>query len=811
MSIRSIRTRSISLCMLLLAALSLAACGGAEARKARHFDKAQHFLAAGNLEKARIEFQNVLQIAPKDAQARFEMGVVDEKLGNQREAAQFYQAAIDVAPDHLGATTKLARLYLFAGAPDRALDLIGPAIAKHPQDAELLAVRAAVRVQQKNLSGAQEDAEQAVRLAPGNEDAVGVLAGLYRAAGENDKARVLLEKAIEAIPNSVDLRLILAQIYAGQNKKSEAEALLVDLVRLQPQEKSHRLRLSQFYARVDQLDAAESTLREAIKALPKDDDLKEALVDFLVQRRNVDSAQRELQAMIAADPKNSKLRLDLAAFYERNRHPEKAEAVYQALMDSEGLGPAGLAARDRRAALRAAHGDAKRALELIAEVLAKSPRDDDALFLRGNILLAQQNPRAAISDLRAVLRDQPNAVGVLRALARAHLANGEPAIAEETLRDAAEANPKDPALQLEFARLLIELGKAGQAQPLLAKLLRGYPQNVDALDAQFRVSMLTKDYGMAKADADALVGLLPKSAVAYIYQGQLAEAERRNDDAVRAYAQAVAAQPDAFEPLQDEMRLLVAAKRLDEAMKRLDEMSARYPNNPLGPDAKGEILLRDGKVAEARVAFETAIARSPKWWIPYRDLAATQLADKNPDAAIETLEKAKPVVDQPDAIGMELASLLERLGKPDAAMAEYEAVLHRNPQAEVAANNLAMLLATFRNDAASLDRAKVLAARFADSANPSYLDTYGWVLYKRGETAASVPILERVVAQAANDPVAHYHLGMAQSQLGSSAAARANLSLAVGSGNKFAGLDEAKATLDKLAKMSAASTSLPKT
>jgi Flp pilus assembly protein TadD len=191
-------------------------------------------------------------------------------------------------------------------------------------------------------------------------------------------------------------------------------------------------------------------------------------------------------------------------------------------------------------------------------------------------------------------------------------------------------------------------------------------------------------------------------------------------------------------------------------------------------------------------------------------LAATQLADKNADAAIETLEKAKPVVDQPVALGMELASVLDRLGRTDAAMAEYEAVLHRNPQAEVAANNLAMLLANYKSDTASLDRAKVLAARFADSPNPSYLDTYGWVLYKRGETAASVPILERVVAKAANDPVAHYHLGMAQSQVGASVEARANLSFAVGSGNKFAGLDEAKATLDRLAKMPAASAPLPK-
>jgi predicted Zn-dependent protease len=119
----------------------------------------------------------------------------------------------------------------------------------------------------------------------------------------------------------------------------------------------------------------------------------------------------------------------------------------------------------------------------------------------------------------------------------------------------------------------------------------------------------------------------------------------------------------------------------------------------------------------------------------------------------------------------------------------------------VAANNLAMLLVTFKKDAASVARAKSLSARFADSTNPSYLDTYGWVLFKNGEAAASVPILERVVSKAPNAPVALYHLGMAQSRNGSNAQALGNLSRAVNSGAKFSGLDEAKATLDELAKL----------
>jgi hypothetical protein len=50
--------------------------------------------------------------------------------------------------------------------------------------------------------------------------------------------------------------------------------------------------------------------------------------------------------------------------------------------------------------------------------------------------------------------------------------------------------------------------------------------------------------------------------------------------------------------------------------------------------------------------------------------------------------------------------------------------------------------------------------------------------------------------------LARYHLGMAQSQLaGSRAEARDNLERAVNSGARFSGLDEAKSTLEGLAKL----------
>jgi Tfp pilus assembly protein PilF len=215
---------------------------------------------------------------------------------------------------------------------------------------------------------------------------------------------------------------------------------------------------------------------------------------------------------------------------------------------------------------------------------------------------------------------------------------------------------------------------------------------------------------------------------------------------------------------------------------------------------------------DAKQAFKLAIARTPKWWRPYRGLARAQLlAKEDPAVADATLRNAIPVVDQPEELHEVLANLLEQQGKPDDAIHEYEAILERNPDSELAANNLAMLLATYRKDPESLDRAKQLSARFAESANPSLLDTYGWVLYKRGDATDSVPVLTRVVAKAPDAAVARYHLGMAQSLAGDYSDARDNLTRAVNSGAQFSGIDEAKATLSKIAKSPPIPAPSPKT
>ena len=108
-----------------------------------------------------------------------------------------------------------------------------------------------------------------------------------------------------------------------------------------------------------------------------------------------------------------------------------------------------------------------------------------------------------------------------------------------------------------------------------------------------------------------------------------------------------------------------------------------------------------------------------------------------------------PTGNSPDMADGPRRRCTRRRAGSDDAIAVYEGMLERDPNNLVAANNLAMLLANNRTDAASLERAEKLTEQFAKTDNPAFLDTYGWVLYKRGRYAEAVAVLEKAVAQRA--------------------------------------------------------------
>ena len=800
------RGTRLRLCILgVLIAACVAGCGGARARYASHLERGKQFLAAGNLEKAGVEFRNAVQIQPRNPEALNLDGRVAEQRGNLREAMGLYQAAIEADAGYDPARANLGKLLVFAGAGKAALEAVAPGLTAHPDNPDLLAVRAAARHQRKDDLKAQADAERAVQLAPTNENAIAILAALYAAMRDYPKAIALVSGALNQVPSSAELREVLANLYLANAQPDQAQEQMRQIIVLKPHDMSPRSQLAMHLVRAGQPDAAQKVLEDAVADFARFKDatrLNEArlvLVDFIAAQRSREQGEKTLRGFIAQEPDNLDLRFGLGSLLQRTGAPLEAIAAYREVIARDGSGAKGLIARDRIAAIEVTQNHLDRARSLIAEVLQKSPRDDDALILRATLALHDRDATSAIGDLRAVLRDQPNSVPLQRTLARAYQEKGQPALAEEALRAAMKSAPNEPAVRLELAQLLLQTDRGSEAVILLQDAVNRAPDDVATREALIRAYLAQKDYAAARNAAEELKRQQPGSAAGYYFAGLIAGQQRHLEDSQRELESALRLQPNALDVMRSLARVEVARGATDAAIARVQTASAADPANAGLLNLLGELYMQRKDYVRASDVLTRACAVSPKEWQSHRNLALVRVAANDPAGAISEYEMALSLAPAESRLSVELAALYEKHGRVNDAIARYDDLYRSSPQLQqLAANNLAMLLVTYRTDQASLDRARDLTSSFTLSDNSSMLDTAGWVHFKRGEFQDALPVLERAVEHAPDSKVIRYHLAMAELRLGQRDRARSNLESALSGAPDFSGADDARSALARL-------------
>jgi len=792
------RVRAAAVAILILGAMLLAGCSGANARRESYIKRGQEYFAQGDYARAGIEFRNAMQVMPKDPQARLLEGETLQKLGRFRDAAGLYQSVIESNPGNIQARVDLGQLFAFAGAPQRALKLVAPALVKHPDNAQLLTVRGLARVQLKDYAGGLADAQRAVQLDPTYEQAVGLLAALYRTRNESAQAVALVMATLQKLPRSTQLREVLAGIYAQMGDEADAEKQFQTLITMRPAELQYRIELAQLEVRANQLDQAESVLRGAVQAAPANDDAKLVLVSFLTQHRSAAQGDAALRSFIAADPDDSRLSLALGAALESGGQVDQALNVYGEVVQRDVDGPNALTARDRIAAIEMAQGHNDDAAAQVATVLKRDPTNDDALMTRGSLQLQSGHPTAAITDFRAVLRDEPGFVPAHRLAAQALVSSGDVALAEDQLQTAIQIAPNDVQLRLELSQIYLQTGAGDRAVTVLEQSVQQLPTNGPLREALVRAYLAKGDFSSAKSQADSMTAALPQSGAGPYLEGLIALAQKHYPPAEADFEEALKRQPKALSPLLDLTRLEISRHEEAKATQRLQHMVQSDPTNGLAFEMLGELDIAQKNYSQADSDLSQAIRLAPGLWYAYRNLAIAKATAGDTAGAIAAYQEGiKAVPDQPELI-TELASYYVRQAQPDQAIALYEGLYQRQPGSPSVASNLALLLATYRSDRQSLDRARQLSAPFASSSDGALLDTSGWVLLKSGDLQHALPVLQRAESRDPRSDLIRYHIGVAELESGDRARAQADLKAAVGGSQAFPGMSDAREQLASL-------------
>ena len=770
-----------------------------EEKAASFLEKGRTYYENGEFVKADLELRNALQLNDRLTDAWFMLSRMAEKKSEWQKAFRLSTKTVELDPANVEARLTMGKLFLAGRQLDKALDQSDELLKLNSRHAGVRAFRASVLLRLSNLDGALAEIKLAQEIDPNNLDAFITLAALRRGQGNIDEAISIIDRGLKAHPDNPLLHVFkigtlesqkayeptIAAYQAAIGSKAEKDTFFQrGLVNLHARNKKFELVLTEF--------------EKILNAKPKDTDLKLRYAGILAGIRGGKAAEQALTEFGKAELGNLKLKLGLAAVYSRTGKVDEARSLYNRVIGIKDAGPDGLEAKVSLAVLEVSQGNQAKAETLLAEVIASEPRNGPALLLRASLRLRQVRTDEAIADVRSVLRDSPDHPSGLQLLARAHRQAGSNSLASDRYLQAVGKNPRRMDIRLEYARFLMDRKDFARAEEALLEILAIQPKSRPALRALTRLQIRQKDYASAeeyrRRASDAGDAAFSKAVLGSIYNLQ-----DKLDLSIEAFKRSFELAPNAPEPLVAVVRGYLRDKRYKEARNFLNSVINAHEGNVMAYTLLGQVAILEGRPAEAEAKFREGIENSPTSPVNYTNLANLKSSQKQFAEAEKVLGEGLAALPEDTVLRLNLASLMERRARFDEAIQLYQKIIDDNPRINIAVNNLASLLSEHRNDAASFDRALKLAERFRNSTFPHFLDTLGWIYYRRGNFKRAVEYHEKSVKGAPNLPLFRYHLGMAYLGADNRAGAKRELEKAVGLGaKKFPELAKVKAALGNL-------------
>ncbi len=700
---------------------------------------------------------------------------------------------VQLVPDHTAALITLAKYYLEARLTEEVVLTADKVLAKDPQHPQAKALKIAVLAIGGQLADAMTGAEALRSKFPAEPDVVILLATLQGQQQRYRDAEATLQRALEAHPKDMDLLNNLNTILTQAKDMAGAERVARRMIDTEPTQFDHRLRLARLFEMQGAHEKAEKILREAIALDPNSEERRLLLADFLSAGQDHRPAEQALLEAVAQLPHSAKIQFGLAALYLKSGQEVKARDQYASVVKDYKEKPSGLEAKVRLAEMDLASGKQGEAERQVQEVLKENPRSSDGLVLLGRMALAKRSGKDAVQAFRTVLHDQPELATVHFLLGQAYLLTGENNLAKESFEHAVSLYPGQVDARRSLAALDSQSGRHQQARVRLDDLLKQRPNDVAALDMLMMLDLVTKNWVEAERTLNRLRAVLKDSAVVFMAEGRLREAQRQYDKASAAYERAMALAPNDPDSLLSLVKLDIVQGHADRAKTRLDAVLAMRPDHLFGHGLLGEVLALSGHAQEADIQFQEASRINPKWIAPWLAWGGLWLSQKQSEQAVQVIQAGLKANPDSEELHMLLASAYSGQGQIDYAIAAYDGALRLNSRNVLAANNLAVLLVDYKGDPQNLQKAFALSRDFEKEApHPLFLDTLGWVRFKMGQHEDALRLMKDAVAKSPETPTLNYHLGIAFYQSGKKAEARAYLSKALKSAERFQGREEAE-------------------
>lgn len=485
-------------------------------------------------------------------------------------------------------------------------------------------------------------------------------------------------------------------------------------------------------------DAARETLLQVVAQLPTQAAPHYDLARIYARAQQPDKAIDEIKKAIVLAPDNVWYKRQHGELLiSRNRYAEAADVFANLAKRTEGRIDDDAASRAALLYQRAAKY--KEALAQLDLALKQVPDDEDLLMQKQQVYLKMNDLDGAVRTARQLISGNPREARHYAMLADLYENNKQPEKAAEVYEEAEKKFPGDPIIQLGLAQHFRDAKDTARYNTYVKRAITNRE-----LDPESQIRLLvpylqelardTARHAEGLGIASDLAAQHAGNPAVQSFYGSILQEFGRNKEATDQFKKVVALEPGKF----DGWRQLLSAQ--------------------LSPGDADSLVVWSAKAAklfptQALVHFFSGVGQNYK---------------KNYTAAIRDISRAIDL--QPEENEELLADMYTSLGDAynsarqyDESDSAYEKGLKLNPKNATVLNNYAYYLSVRGVRLADAERMskQSLVIRPGEG---TFLDTYGWILYKQGKYSDALNYIQQAVDAAGEgaDGTLYDHLGDAQ-------------------------------------------------
>ncbi len=518
---------------------------------------AKAFQQMGNHQNAIAAYQQVNKLDGKNTEAKLRLGqyllaAAMNKPDLFKQAQQMAEDVLKAQPSNTEALILLGNAYSGRNEIDKSIQNLEKALSLDPGNLNAILNLAAAQLRKKDVGKAESTFKEALQKHPQAVEAYLAIAAFYAATQRMPEAETYLKKAFDLAPADPRCLSSLVSYYMAQKRLSDAEGVFKTAISRNPKEVQPRLGLGSFYLRQGRVDPGIAAFNEVLKISPNNRNALFFLAEIYLDRNDPAKAEEYVRAALAANKNDAQAHHLRGLIFRKQKDYDKAlqefetatkldasllpsymekanlllmrgdyDACEAALRAALKINKNYLPARAGYARLMAIRQRPQEALQSAEEVLAKAPKNEDALVAKADALRLTGKLIDSKKEWQTLCEMNPQKALYWYRLGLVEKALSDATSAQKHFHNAVELQPGFIAAVEEIILMNLRAGQFDAALTELDRLAKASSPQDEIHRIRGEVYFAKGDLQSAEKEFRKTIEINPQNYQTYILLGNL--------------------------------------------------------------------------------------------------------------------------------------------------------------------------------------------------------------------------------------------------------------------------------------------------